>query len=394
MSPLPALLPTQQTASSELPTNDHVQSHLNSTQHQPSTHHQQRNASDILKSAIEVTHSNNSHHESAHSERSVNEQAESGRDKLNHPSHQKKVKDTEADLEEVAGVEEETNVELENQVEEALEEPIPTHDEVVCSEESYDNNTHSVSSEQEGVKSYSDIVKRLAAQNAAKNNDSLAKPTGFKVVRSKTAPQTQSVPAAQSEIKEIQKAGGREVSTGSRQPNPSKEAAAASQLHSVYVNSLPENVSEEDLAALFSMFGKVVQVDLTKGRRYGFVKFDSFGSMQAALEYSKPLELNGATLQVEEKTSPKGKNEGAGGSGGRRRESREGKDNGKKGGERNKERGEKTEAKGDRSPKNNKNGDSKPRREGEKSKSGTTSGPSNNNTFSNTTSANKQQTKK
>lgn len=133
-----------------------------------------------------------------------------------------------------------------------------------------------------GAKSYSDIVRKLAASKGADNQPQ--KPVVRTVkVSPPAAPQT-AVNEPSGEL-------------ANKTPNP--------QYYAVYVNSLPENVREDELAKTFSIFGKVMQVDLARGKKYGFVKFDTEAAMQAALDYEDTLELNGSQLQIEVKTSSK-----------------------------------------------------------------------------------------
>jgi hypothetical protein len=228
----------------------------------------QRNATEILKSVIEVSQTVSA---------PVTEVAQAATIPPNEPE------------------ENEDPVEIENvqdtQEEEPQEDdPVPSYDDVVEEgnevEDSADTKAQDLDPLAGGTKSYLDIVKKLALQNQNSAEKS-ATPQPFRVVRSSSQAATESTnkPTAVS--------------------NPSPP-----QLYSVYVNFLPDNVTEEELANIFQIFGRVVQVDLTRGRKYGFVKFDTVEAMQAALDYKEPLELRGIVLQVEEKTSPKSKFDG------------------------------------------------------------------------------------
>lgn len=78
--------------------------------------------------------------------------------------------------------------------------------------------------------------------------------------------------------------------------------ATGQQLFSVYVSNLPESVTDTMLQQAFSQFGSIAQVDITRGKKYAFVKFDTIESMQSALDYEGAIDVNGSILRVEERT--------------------------------------------------------------------------------------------
>lgn len=198
--------------------------------------------------------------------------------------------------EEVHEVVEETGSEL--QREDEREEPVPTYDEVAVQSDHPAENVTETETET-AAKTYSDIVKRLAAaesKTVANGNG----PT-YRVVRTVVTapPSTEAAPTA---VK------GGDVPSGSK--NHRGTSTSGQQVYAVYIAPLPEGATEQVIAEAFSVFGNVVQVDFTRGRKYGFVKFDTPTAMQAALDYEEVFEVNGVRLQIEEKTSPKPKGDG------------------------------------------------------------------------------------
>lgn len=244
----------------------------------------QRNATEMLKSMIETSETT----------KTVDVQHIVG-ESLSHASatHQEVPN---AVVSNAAEVIEETNAPASTVHEE--EEEVPTYEEVtaeavVSSEPPVEPEVEETSA----AKSYSDIVKRLAAKNAT----AAAEPTsGIRVVRTRPAAAAKANPTVEATP----------TASSARNGNVSKsDKAANQQFYSVYITSLPENVSEAQIATVFTRFGTVTQVDLARGRKYGFVKFETVASMQAALDNQEPLEIDGVRLQVEHKTSPKYKEE-------------------------------------------------------------------------------------
>ena len=87
----------------------------------------------------------------------------------------------------------------------------------------------------------------------------------------------------------------------------------------IYVGSLPNDVTEEDLRQAFEKFGQVDSVNLIKDRfsgeprGFGFVEMPSKSEAETAIKEADGMELKGSTLRVNEAHS-----KGGGGGGGRR----------------------------------------------------------------------------
>jgi RNA recognition motif-containing protein len=192
------------------------------------------------------------------------------------------------------------------------EETVPSYEEVThqCSDNRDVAQKENKEKEEElaepdvssGAKSYSDIVKRLAKQ-AAQTSSSLPtssdnKQPSFKVLRS-------SKPLEPSSVNNNSKNGGIEKGgEGASRPFSHERGGHSSNLspYAIYVGGLPEPVNEGDLSRVFSVYGKVTSVDIARGRKYAFIRFDNVASMQSALDHAIPVELNGHSLQAEEKT--------------------------------------------------------------------------------------------
>lgn len=270
----------------------------------------QRNATEILKSVIEVTPSHVSSTAASavlgasHSSTSiVNEEEEVVREvEETQPEVTEKeevlVESEEPPVEEeVQEVVKETGSELDR--EDEREEPVPTYDEVAVQSDHPAENVTETETET-AAKTYLDIVKRLAAaENKTVANGNTP---AYRVVRTVvTAPPSNE--AAPTAVK-----GGGDVPSGSK--NHRGTSTSGQQVYAVYIAPLPEGATEQVIAEAFSVFGNVVQVDFTRGRKYGFVKFDTPTAMQAALDYEEVFEVNGVRVQIEEKTSPKPKGDG------------------------------------------------------------------------------------
>jgi RNA recognition motif-containing protein len=90
----------------------------------------------------------------------------------------------------------------------------------------------------------------------------------------------------------------------------------------IYVGNLSQDVSEEELNALFSEFGKVSSAKVIRdmfsqeSRGFGFVEMPSQSEAQKAIEELNTREVKGKKLIVNEARPPK--RDGRGGGGGSR----------------------------------------------------------------------------
>ena len=71
----------------------------------------------------------------------------------------------------------------------------------------------------------------------------------------------------------------------------------------LYVGSLSPSVTDEELKELFSKYGEVKQLNLIKGRGFGFVEMSSQSEAEKAKEALNGSEFKGSTLKVEEARS-------------------------------------------------------------------------------------------
>jgi RNA recognition motif-containing protein len=71
----------------------------------------------------------------------------------------------------------------------------------------------------------------------------------------------------------------------------------------LYVGSLSPSVTDEELKELFSKYGEVKQLNLIKGRGFGFVEMSSQSEAEKAKEALNGSEFKGSTLKVDEARS-------------------------------------------------------------------------------------------
>lgn len=151
-------------------------------------------------------------------------------------------------------------------------------------------------------KSYLDIVKKTAA-NGQSTNDAIVNSNGYRTYKPKvTAVAVAQSPISLSPVTPTESTAVAESKTKYIPNYHDFNKATGQQLYSVYVSNLPEQVTESQLQQAFAHFGTVVQVDVTRGKKYAFVKFDLQSSMQAALDNEQPVEIGGVSLRVEERT--------------------------------------------------------------------------------------------
>ena len=92
----------------------------------------------------------------------------------------------------------------------------------------------------------------------------------------------------------------------------------------IYVGNLAEEVSDEDLRAVFEAFGQVESVNILKDRfsgeskGFGFVEMPSKDEAQKAIEEADGTDLKGKAIKVNEaRPRPSGGGRGGYGGGGR-----------------------------------------------------------------------------
>ena len=71
----------------------------------------------------------------------------------------------------------------------------------------------------------------------------------------------------------------------------------------LYVGSLSPSVTDEELKELFSKYGEVKQLNLIKGRGFGFVEMSNQSEAEKAKEALNGSEFKGSTLKVDEARS-------------------------------------------------------------------------------------------
>ncbi len=140
------------------------------------------------------------------------------------------------------------------------------------------------------TKSYSDIVKKLASKNEVVEETNKK---GFRTVPSKPAPAAPA-PAVTTPT----------AAAPAPAPAPAAVNKRRTDVHPVYITGYAKDAKEDELAKLFSQYGEVYQVELVKGKDFGFVKFELESSMQAALD-NKTLEVDGNVIRIEKRTIPK-----------------------------------------------------------------------------------------
>lgn len=141
------------------------------------------------------------------------------------------------------------------------------------------------------AKSYSDIVKKLAANKAAATQEEPKK--GFRTVPTKPVAAVVAPAAAPA------------TPAAASTPTPaSGKRQRRTDVFPVYITGYAKDVKEDELAKLFSQYGEVYQVELVKGKDFGFVKFEEESSMQSALD-AKTLEVDGNTIRIDKRTIPK-----------------------------------------------------------------------------------------
>jgi RNA recognition motif-containing protein len=289
--------------------------------HHPSSSLQQRNnATDILKSVIhDVSPSSSpSHAINNGSGGAVATTVASSSSQINASTHN----DATHELEGEVNKKEERSSDLQDRsdhsdsavalLHEDEDEAVPSYEEVthqagnpsdVFQKESKDKDKDEEPEVSSGAKTYSDIVKRLAKQ-AAQSSSSLplssdnSKQPSFKVIRS-------SKPLESAASSNNNKTGGMEKAGDATSRSFNHERGGYSSNlspYAIYVGGLPDPVNEGDLSRVFSVYGKVTSVDIARGRKYAFIRFDNVASMQSALDHAIPVELNGHSLQAEEKT--------------------------------------------------------------------------------------------
>jgi hypothetical protein len=144
------------------------------------------------------------------------------------------------------------------------------------------------------AKSYSDIVKKLAkkTQSAPEENKK-----GFRTIPSKPAATT--APAVAPAAEPVPAA----AAASAVAPATSKRQRRTD-IFPVYITGYAKDAKEDELLKLFSKYGEVYQVEIVKGKDFGFVKFEEESSMQAALD-SKTLEIDGNVIRIEKRTVAK-----------------------------------------------------------------------------------------
>ena len=90
-------------------------------------------------------------------------------------------------------------------------------------------------------------------------------------------------------------------------------------------------MTETELRDLFAPFGDVIRVDISSGKGFAFIDFDSRSTMMTVLGAKSPFMLHGNTLKVEERSS-KGPNKSSsvGGGAGTGRDKDSGRKEGRK----------------------------------------------------------------
>lgn len=73
----------------------------------------------------------------------------------------------------------------------------------------------------------------------------------------------------------------------------------------LYVGNLSYSVTNEQLEQLFSNYGEVRQVNIIKGKGFGFVEMSSQLEAEKAREALNGSEFEGRTLRVDEARPPK-----------------------------------------------------------------------------------------
>lgn len=259
----------------------------------------QRNATDILKSVIEVAATSSpTIHPSVSREGTSSIELEQPEEKVEALIEEDLPSQVEDELEQ--GKTEELD-----DVQGEVEETVPSYEEITTARAEAIPEVEVETSS--ATKSYSDIVKRLATKSSTENKPNSTHTPGYRVVRSATAIPSPNATTTSIDSVAVVRSNKLDVPSGSKNHGT---GTSGQQLYAVYIAPLPEGISEQQIAEAFTIFGKVVQVDVTRGRKYGFVKFESVTSMQAALDYEGVVELNGVRIQIEEKTSPKSKVEG------------------------------------------------------------------------------------
>ena len=79
----------------------------------------------------------------------------------------------------------------------------------------------------------------------------------------------------------------------------------------LFVGNLSHSVTAaeevEQLKELFAQYGEVEQVNIIKGKRFGFVEMSSRSEAEKARQELNGYEFNGCTLRVNEVGPPKGR---------------------------------------------------------------------------------------
>lgn len=214
-------------------------------------------------------------------------------------------------------VEEVSAVEVAAAVEEEVASAVPVVSEEVAevavavspvSEEVTAEEVEEVEASSGAPKSYLDIVKKNAAKAAAVTTNN-----GFRTFKSKPVVASPQPTAATSPAPALTNIPTPSESTtvppavstvGFKYTHNFHDISKVTgqQLFSVYVSNLPDTITEAQLALAFTPFGTVAQVDITRGKKYAFVKFEQIVAMQSALDHTVPIEVNGAILRVEERT--------------------------------------------------------------------------------------------
>lgn len=179
--------------------------------------------------------------------------------------------------------------ELQEQEQEASEEPVV---EVV---------------EDKTPKSYLDILRKHSTVPAPA-------PSTNRVVR-QVRPTVQETAKENEAAKSTNEKSNHNSSASSADEGATRERNTASApvkkpLFTAYVKNLPENPTAQELVKLFSVYGKVVRVDLHDSRAFCFVKFAANESLLKAVEASQQVEYKGQKLQVEQRAVFKNDNNG------------------------------------------------------------------------------------
>lgn len=149
-------------------------------------------------------------------------------------------------------------------------------------------------------KSFADVVKRLADDRAAASRPAASAPV---VGNTKSAKSSSS--------KRGYARGGEDGNGGQDTPTQSHVVPIQkppSQCQSLYVNQIPDDVTEEELLQLFTKFGNVEAINLNTGKGYGFVDYSDSAGARLALSQadSELFLLKGKRLKIEERlTRPK-----------------------------------------------------------------------------------------